>query len=362
MNSNISQTIQVIEKGMCEGLHTGAQLYVSLRGEVMGDVAIGEVRTGIPMRTDTLMPWRSAGKPIGAVAIAQLKQRGKLDWDDSVARFIPEFGTNGKEAITIRHLLTQTAGLRHVANTWSTYSSEQILRQICAARLEPQWRPGHKAGYHAFSTWFLLGEIVHRVDGRAFCQYACEEIFSPLGMKDSWFALSEQQYRAYGDRMGILNENMDSPHGAGVCRPASSARGPIRELGKFYEFLLSPRHGTLAINRQGTPVLSPDLIRFLTSPQRVGLFDHTFKHVVDWGFGFMINSQPYDPARPYGFGPHASPRTFGHSGSQSSVGLADPDHGLVVGLMFAGLPGEEKHQRRLGDVLKTLYEELKLGK
>src|SRR5438105_13794575 len=82
---HLPRTLAAIERGMRQGLHIGAQLYVSLRGEVIADVAIGEAKRGVAMRPDTLMLWLSAGKPITAVAIGQLRERGLLDWDDRVA-------------------------------------------------------------------------------------------------------------------------------------------------------------------------------------------------------------------------------------------------------------------------------------
>jgi CubicO group peptidase (beta-lactamase class C family) len=102
-------------------------------------------------------------------------------------------------------------------------------------------------------------------------------------------------------------------------------------------------------------------VQLFTSAQRVGLYDQTFKHVIDWGFGFITNTQPDDPARPYGFGPHASPKTFGHGGSQSSVGFADPAHDLTVAIIFNGVPGEPRHQTRIRETLAAVYEDLCLA-
>ena len=63
---------------------------------------------------------------------------------------------------------------------------------------------------------------------------------------------------------------------------------------------------------------------------------------------------------PYGFGPHASPRAFGHGGSQSSGALADPEHGLAAALTCTGMPGDAAHSRRVHDVWAALYEDLGL--
>ena len=61
---------------------------------------------------------------------------------------------------------------------------------------------------------------------------------------------------------------------------------------------------------------------------------------------------------PYAYGPHASLRTFGHGGNQSSIAFADPVHALAVAIIFNGMPGEAAHQRRMHNVLTGLYEDL----
>ena len=83
---------------------------------------------------------------------------------------------------------------------------------------------------------------------------------------------------------------------------------------------------------RGRRVLLPQTVEAFTSPHRIGMLDVTFKHVLDWGLGFIVNSNQYGAETvPYGYGHHASPRTFGHSGYRSSTGFADPEHGLHRG-------------------------------
>ena len=121
--------------------------------EPIADLAIGESRPGVPMTSDTLMIWLSATKPITAVCIAQLWEQGKLSLDDRVTEIIPEFTGDGKNAITIRHLLTHTAGIRAAANNFTRDSFEITLEKIYHAKVEPGWVPGQKAGI----TWLPLG-------------------------------------------------------------------------------------------------------------------------------------------------------------------------------------------------------------
>lgn len=70
------------------------------------------------MTRDTLMLWLSSTKPVAAVALAQLCERGLLELDDPIARHVPEFGERGKHGITLRHALTHTGGFRLLNFGW----------------------------------------------------------------------------------------------------------------------------------------------------------------------------------------------------------------------------------------------------
>ncbi|MCP3961569.1 MAG: beta-lactamase family protein [bacterium] len=363
------RTHETLTAGIEQGLHLGAQLYVSLEtggGEPIRrtELVVGERAIGQAMTPDTLMIWLSSTKPITAVAVAQLWERGLLELDDPVARHVPEFGVHGKERVTVRHLLTHTGGIRKLNVGWPEASWDEIIDFICRARPEPRWVLGEKAGYHLASSWFLLGELVRRLDGRHFRRYVREEIFEPLGMRDSWVGMPREKFEAYGDRLGRMysteNGRMErawnrEAHVVG-CSPGGNGYGPIRELGRFYEMLLSRGRW------QDTKILSPQTVEAMTVPHRVGMHDQTFKHKLDWGLGFIVNSNHYGAdLPPYGYGRHASRRTFGHSGFQSSTGFADPEHGLVVALVTNGNPGEPRHTERFRDATEAIYEDLRLA-
>ena len=352
----------MIESGIAEGLHLGAQLYVSLAGKCAADLAIGESRAGVAMASDTLSLWLSAGKPVTAVAIAQQVERGTLAVADPVARHVPEFAQHGKERITIRHLLTHTGGFRGGDLIPEDLPWRELIERICAATVESDWPVGEKAGYHLSSSWFILAEIVQRLSGRAYSGYAREEIFEPLGMNDSWIGMPAARYLEYGERIGfihLLRSGKLSPHAdwnseadCVRCRPGGNARGPVRELGRLYESLLG-------FERQ---LLKRETVDEFTRRHRVGLFDHTFQHVIDFGLGFIVNSNRYGVETvPYGYGRSASDEAFGHSGAQSSCAFADPVHQLVVAWSCNGLPGERLHQRRAREINSAIYEDLGLA-
>jgi CubicO group peptidase (beta-lactamase class C family) len=354
-----------IRDGIDTGLHTGVQVYASVAGETRLDDALGEAAPNVPLRTDTLMPWLSSCKPITAVAIAQLVERGALAYDDPVARYLPAFAQNGKEAITLRHLLTHTGGFRDLAKTSSDESLDETLEKVFRLPVEAGWVPGERAGYHPRTSWVVLAALVETQTGRAYGDWLREEIFLPLGMTDCWMGLPEDARAAYGERLGMLQgtDPRQKTHSmvraadliSGRARPGGGAIGPINQLARFYQMLLNG--GTL----EGQRLLEAATVRELTSRQREGMLDETFRHTMDWGLGFMIDSKRYGKETlPYSFGDHASDAAFGHGGMQSSVGFADPAHGLVVAVVFNGMPGEPRHHRRIRAFCTALYEDLGL--
>ncbi|MDA8019616.1 MAG: beta-lactamase family protein [Thermoanaerobaculia bacterium] len=382
--ASLPQTARVAENGIVAGLHHGAQIYVS-RGASSGppdflDLSLGERAAGQVMTTDTLNLWLSSTKPVTAVAFALLWQAGEVDLDDAVARYVPEFAQKGKAAVTLRHVLTHTAGIRMLSVGWPEASWSEIIATVCRAKPEPRWSLGEKAGYHMASSWFLLGEVISRISGEPYPSFVRRRVLEPLGMGDSWIGMPQDRFRAYGDRIGrmwsteaVAEGQSDSPlarnwhterHVVG-CSPGGNGYGPIRELGLFYEMLL--RRG---VAQDGQRLLTPQTVEALTTPHRVGLLDQTFRHKLDWGLGFIVDSKHYpagDDDRnsrdliPYGYGRHASRRTFGHSGFQSSTAFADPKHDLVVCIFTNGNPGEPRHTERFRDLTEAVYEDLGLG-
>lgn len=100
----------------------------------------------------------------------------------------------------------------------------------------------------------------------------------------------------------------------------------------------------------------------LTARHRVGEYDLTLGHAVDFGLGFIIDSNRYGAVTvPYGYGRFCSPRTFGHGGAQCSQGYCDPEAGLVVAHAFNGRPGEGQHQRRARALNEAIYQDLGRG-
>ncbi len=358
-------TLAVIQSGITRGLHLGVQLFASRDRQPLVDLAVGENQSGEALTSDHILPWLSAGKPLTAFAILKLVERGLLDLDRPVMEHIPEFGQSGKESVTTRHLLTHTAGIDAIALGWPTTPWEEILARICAAPLKAGSVPGETPAYDPQRSWFLLGEIIQRLQGRPVAEVLRTDICEPLGMMDTWLAIPDSRWDEYAPRLGRIHVSnagalkMNHSHlreAVTAPAPGSSCRGPIRELARFYEMLLS--NGSWA----GRQLMSPELVSQMKTRHRIGKFDQTFQHTVDFGLGLIINSNQYGANTiPYGFGRRASRDSFGHGGSQSCIGFADPVHNLVVAAVANGYPGEVPHNRRFRDLLTALYDDLGLA-
>jgi CubicO group peptidase (beta-lactamase class C family) len=359
MSQRLPRTMQILQDGIDAGLHLGAQLYVWHADQVLADTALGESRPGVPMTVDTINMWMSSGKPVSAIAALQLWERRLLDLDDPVAKHLPDFGARGKESITIRHLLTHTGGFRAVIGLRWADSLADAIAKINQSALEPRWVVGETAGYHTASSWYVLAALVQRLDGRDFQRYVHEAIFEPAGMADCWIGIPEANYAEYGQRIGLLYEMGgaapqpvepgSSAADAAAVRPGANARGPIRGLGRLYEALL----------RKSGELLTPQTIEAMTARHRTGVYDLTFKHVMDMGLGVIVNSNLYGAETvPYGYGPLAGPRTYGHSGQQSSCGFCDPDRRLIVAWMCNGMPTPQLHARRQYQINQAIYQDL----
>jgi CubicO group peptidase (beta-lactamase class C family) len=110
-------------------------------------------------------------------------------------------------------------------------------------------------------------------------------------------------------------------------------------------------------------VLEPTTVEALIARQRCGLHDHTFGQVLDWGLGLVLDSKLHHGGAThlYGYGAHASPRSFGHSGFRTTLAFCDPEHGLSVACAWNGLVASHAvHSQRQNALCAAIYEDLGL--
>jgi CubicO group peptidase (beta-lactamase class C family) len=365
LTNALPNTHAVIQTGIENNLHSGIQIYVSRNRQTVADVGIGFDDAERPMTEDVIMLWLSAGKPLTAVMTLQLIDEGRFELETLVSDLIPEFAAHGKDVITVRHLLTHTGGFRKVRTGWPDLSWAQTTDRICDAPIEDGWVVGESAGYHVASSWFILGEIVARLDQESYSECFRRRICDRIGLNDTYNGIQSEDFDRLESRIGKLSELQKAEltlhpwHDETSCQaasPGAACRGPIRELGQFYESFLPSQ------NDADKRLLSETMQNQFTKRQRVGSFDQTLKHKVDFGLGVIINSNRYGAASvPYGYGRFSSDSTFGHGGSQSSLGFCDPEHGIVVAYVANTRIGEPRHHRRNREIVDAIYRDLGLA-
>ena len=160
-------------------------------GELDVLVAIRE-RDGTFSRSD---PGRRPFYSITKTFIAAALLRTGLDLDRPVSDWFGSDWVPDGRRISIRQLLTHSAGIRSANFRFPQDDWDTIITAICET--QPEWEAGEEGGYHTQTTWFLLGELLHLIDGRTVDQYVRDEIFLTLGMHDSWLGMSPNTYNAY---------------------------------------------------------------------------------------------------------------------------------------------------------------------
>ncbi len=342
------------------GLHPAIALCVRCRGRVVLDRAIGHLRGNAPgadehgpkvlVRHDTLFNFFSASKAVTAMVMHLLDERGMLHLDDAVGEYFPEFAKHGKEAITLRHLLTHRAGIPAVPGApidLATISDrERLLKILCDAR--PLSVPGRRLAYHALTSGFVLGEVVRRVTGRNIRQVLREEVLGPLGFETFDYGVPAERvhevaenaftglpslppqswalHRALGVGMREATELSNDPRFLTAIVPSGNVIGTAEEASRFFQLLLGG--GALG----GVRVFSERTVRRAVREQSYLEVDSFVGMPIRYAMGFMLGSEHLSP-----YGAHTA-HAFGHVGFTNTIAWADPDRDISVGLMTSGKP------------------------
>ena len=348
-----------INDGIKRRLHTGVQVFVQTDGEVVVDDGFGEASPGQPMQRDTIMLWRSAGKPVTALAVLQAVEREQLSLDSRLASFFPEVAGQPTGEITIRDLLTHSVGEAVTDTGWPESDWPEIIVKTLSGL---QRRSTSGAAYQPQATWFLLGEILQRIDSqrRDIRTILTDEIFCPLNLTQSFCGIQDHSVNQslptlFERETGQLVESpMSNGKWLSQPSPGGNLRGPVRELGLFYSMLCN---GGLGPSSQR--LVAEETIRQMTSRHRVNLFDTTLQHTIDFGLGVICDSNHHGiDTVPYGFGRWSSPNSFGHGGAQCAMAFCDPQRRLVVAWAANGFCGEGQHQRRNRAINEAIYRDL----
>src|ERR1700687_3370200 len=200
------QVQKAIDELVDSGAERGLQVSAYKNGKLVVDAVAGiaDPKTGRPVTSDTPLYNYSIGKGATSTVAHVLAERGLFGYDTPVVDLWPEFGAHGKEKVTVRQVLSHTAGVPGIPLD-TTLEDLCNWDKMCAsiAASELWWEPGTKIGYHAYTFGYMLGEIVRRATGKPISQVLLDEVSGPLGVgKELYFGMPRSEQH----RLGVLED------------------------------------------------------------------------------------------------------------------------------------------------------------
>src|SRR3954447_23516842 len=230
---------------------------------------------------------QSSGRPIVASALWKLIGEGRVDLSATVASVIPEFGTNGKEVVTVEHVLTHTAGIPFAPLGFPKMTDrEQRLQAFAKWRLD--WEPGSQLQFHMTSAAWLIAELVERTDGRPLPEYIRQELAEPLGLGVELAVPVERQRETVAPMVCTDGDTAEvdpwgpwffhRPEVVAAGEPAHAMVGSAADVAMFYQAVLEARVWTPEVIAEATRArltavpAGDQLYGGGTKPASVGLF------------------------------------------------------------------------------------------
>ncbi len=299
-----------------------------------------------PMTEDTIFDAASLTKVVACTpAVMLLVERGRLKLDERVQAYLPEFKGDGKEAITIRQLLTHTSGLRGDIETRTDWHGQAAaIQRACAEQLVG---PPGSAFRYSDINFFLLGEVVQRVSGSPLQEFVALEIYRPLQMADTGF-LPPDSKRGRIAPTELVN---GQPWRGVVHDPTARHMGGVAgHAGLFTTAADLARYARMLLNEgalEGVRIFKPETVRLMTRVQTPETM------AVRRGLGWDIDS-PYSGPR----GAHFPVGSYGHTGWTGTSLWVDPfSQTFVIFLSNRNHPEESGNVNALRARLGTLAAE-----
>jgi CubicO group peptidase (beta-lactamase class C family) len=319
----LSAAFKLIEVAVAQGEIPGALALVAHQGRVVREKAFGlaDVEEKRPFTPQTICWIASITKPVTVAAALKLVEQGKLQLDDPIEKYLPEFKDQKDKqgqhrVVTIRQLMSHTSGI--VANPPTRPSFffaqdflgreiGQIATAIAGTPLE--FEPGSRVLYSNAAP-YVLGRIIELRAGKPFHQHVKETILDPAGMDDTYFIIPPAEAKrvavVYRDsREGRVEFfRFDPTWKVTMTLPDGGLFSSPRQIMKFLQVFL---------NDDGS-VLSRDSVKLMRTDQAPG-----------WGLGWALEKDGL----------------FSHSGSSGTSAWADPKTG-VIGVLFFQIQNPDK--------------------
>lgn len=299
---------------------------------VLEAVGYADIEHNTLMKTDALFWIASQSKPITAVGLMLLVDEGKVNLDDPVEKYLPEFkdiklnGQKPKTTITVRHLLAHTSGMPFKSAEEQPTLDKLTLQEAVQSYVNTPmiYEPGTKYVYSNAGI-NSAGRIIEVVSGMPYEIFMDKRLFEPLGMKDTTFWPSESQLKrlAHVYRPDAAKKALEATTIAQLKYPLSDRkRQPMPAGGLFSTATDVCRFCQMMLNNgtfEGKKILTESAVKEMTKRQT----DESIP--TNYGLGFALGAD-----------------TFGHGGALSTNMTVDTKRGLVTVFLVqhAGFPGD----------------------
>lgn len=321
-----------------DGTLPAVQLALGFEGEVVAFETYGAP-------ADSRFVAFSVTKAFSAGLAWLLISEGALRDTTRVADVVEEFGANGKQHVTIAHLLTHTAGFPRAPMRPEEGADRELRRKRLASwRLD--WEPGTQTEYHATSAYWALVEVVDELTGGDFRRVFADRIAEPLGIPGLTLGAPvesqtgvvrlqtvgtfEAGMRTLGDEVRETGSELllrfNEPEVLASGAPGAGAVATAADIATYYQRLLHDPQG----------LWDAAVLRDATTNIRNTLVDPLFNCPANRTLGLVVASDD-GHAGVRGFGRHTSPRAFGAQGVGGQIAWADPATGLSFSYLTSGL-------------------------
>lgn len=344
---------------IARGRYFGGVLIVARHGDVGYFEAVGDAgpEANRPVEKDSVFSLFSVTKAFTNVLMFRAIENGLLALTTKVSDVIPEFKGHGRDDINFFHLITHTSGLPSIYTPRpGMYIDrlDEMIATICEV-VKPEVPPGVRLDYSPLCSHALMGEAVRRVDpqGRSYRQLIQQEIFDPLGMKDSSMGLRKDlkprhlmpDFRGNAPMEHLGHSNL-GPQGAFLEEEAEmpwvGVASTAENLFRFADMLR--RGGEF----DGHRIVSPTILKKARQNWTGDKPNEVYKRMCEqrgWpvmpgyiGLGFSLRGDAIGNTL---FGNFTSPETFGNYGAGTTIFWVDPELdmtfvGLCTGVMTSG--------------------------
>jgi CubicO group peptidase (beta-lactamase class C family) len=325
MPENVQKQVQdYIDRAVSSGAERGVQVAAYQDGKQVVDAVAGvaDPATGRAVTPDTPFYNYSIVKAAAATVAHILAERGLFTYDTPLVEVWPEFGAQGKEKVTVRHVLNHSAGVPGIRLD-TTMEDLCDWDKMCAALADAElwWEPGTQIGYHAYTFGYLIGEVIRRVTGKRISQVLLEEVGMPLGVGgELYFGMpaSEQHRLAKledapppADAPPMPEMPPDLP----MFKAAPMSLMPTATLGNRPDILaadipaggktsaraVARMYASLLDEVDGVRLISPERLREATAVSMSGI-DAVFGMPTKWALGYSVGRLGSDSTTAFGVG------------------------------------------------------------